>query len=360
MNEENRKRVEDIRAELAALPKGGLVAKARGGKTYHYHRWADNGVRHDDYVAPDRLGELKAQMDRKRSLQQELKALRGALSSAAEASAGRDASLFATSVRLAEDALADAQLAAGLRKRLGFQALEAFLRGPQQDKVLALYGLRRTGKTTMIRQAVLGMAPEDLRKTALMQVGRGNTLSEVNRDLLRLKRLGCRYVFIDEVTLLEDFIEGAALFSDVYAAGGMKIVLSGTDSLGFLISSAEELFDRCHLLHTTVIPYQEFEEVLGVRGIDKFIRFGGTMSMSGVHGGAPGTFAAKEQADAYVSSAIAENMQRSLRRCRDGMHFRRLRGLCDRGELADAISRAVEGINRRFALDILARDFRSS
>ena len=44
---------------------------------------------------------------------------------------------------------------------------------------------------------------------------------------------GYKYVFIDEVTLIEDFIEGAALFSDIFAACGMKIVLSGTDSLGF-------------------------------------------------------------------------------------------------------------------------------
>ena len=29
------------------------------------------------------------------------------------------------------------------------------------------------------------------------------------------------------MTFLEDFIEGAALFSDIYAAGGRKIVLSG-------------------------------------------------------------------------------------------------------------------------------------
>ena len=48
-----------------------------------------------------------------------------------------------------------------------------------------------------------------------------------------------KYVFIDEVTLIEDFIEGAALFSDIFAACGMKIVLSGTDSLGFFFSEDE-------------------------------------------------------------------------------------------------------------------------
>ena len=50
-----------------------------------------------------------------------------------------------------------------------------------------------------------------------------------------------RDIFIDEVTLMDDFIEGAALLSDIYAASGMKIVLSGTDSLGFWISKSNQL-----------------------------------------------------------------------------------------------------------------------
>ena len=65
-----------------------------------------------------------------------------------------------------------------------------------------------------------------------------------------------RYVFIDEVTLMDDFIDGAALFSDVFATSGMKIVLSGTDSLGFIFSEDEQLYDRCILLHRTFIPFR--------------------------------------------------------------------------------------------------------
>jgi hypothetical protein len=61
----------------------------------------------------------------------------------------------------------------------------------------------------------------------------------------------------------------------------MKVVLSGTDSLGFLFSESEELYDRCIMLHTTLIPYREFERVLGIEGIDNYIRYGGTMSLGG-------------------------------------------------------------------------------
>ena len=86
------------------------------------------------------------------------------------------------------------------------------------------------------------MTPEDKAQTVFIQIQEDNTLKDVNQDLKHLEKLGYRYVFIDEVTLLEDFIEGAALFSDIFASSGMKIVLSGTDSLGFMFTGHEELY----------------------------------------------------------------------------------------------------------------------
>lgn len=146
-----------------------------------------------------------------------------------------------------------------------------------------LYGLRRTGKTTLIRQIFAEMSDENLGKAVFIQVTAKDTLANVNQDLKLLEAQGFRYVFLDKVTLLEDFIEGVALFSDVFAASGMKIVLSGTDSLGFLFTEDEQLYDRCILLHTTWIPYREFEAVLEISGIDEYIRYGGTMSLGGAH-----------------------------------------------------------------------------
>ena len=63
-------------------------------------------------------------------------------------------------------------------------------------------------------------------EAVFIQIQDSKALDDVNQDLKVLEEKGYRYVFIDEVTLLNDFIEGAALFSDVFAASGMKIVLS--------------------------------------------------------------------------------------------------------------------------------------
>lgn len=246
-------------------------------------------------------------------------------------------------------------------KRECYEQLHDYVYGDLYDRVYILYGLRRTGKTTLIRQLILEMDAEMRSKSVFIQVQDHKTLDDVNRDLKYLETIGYRYVFIDEVTLLDDFIEGAALFSDVFAASGMKIVLSGTDSLGFMFSEDEELYDRCIMSHTTFIPYREFERVLGITGIDDYIRYGGTMSLGGNHyNDVPMTFATKKSTDEYVDSAIARNIQHSLKNYQFEDHFRSLRELYEKNELTNAINRIVEDINHRFTLEVLTRDFSSN
>lgn len=49
------------------------------------------------------------------------------------------------------------------------------------------------------------------------------------------------------------------------------------------------------MLHTTFISYREFENVLGIKGIDEFIRYGGTMSMGGINYNEKSSFATKKK-----------------------------------------------------------------
>ncbi len=105
--------------------------------------------------------------------------------------------------------------------------------------------------------------------------------------------------------------------------------------------------------------YREFENVLGVRGIENCIRYGGTMSLGGVHYNTQSTFASEEGADEYADTSIARNIQHSLRYYGDGGHFRLLYDLYANGEITSAINRVVEGFNRRFTKEVLTGAFRS-
>ena len=348
-------RVAELEQQISNLPAGSITKKTVNGKEYFYHRWTEDKKRKEKYIPVDELENFHAQIEQRKKLDQDLKALKKQLPK----TRSMDASMFTTNVRTGETLRSFAKSVRGYRRRECFQQLCDYVYGNPQDKVFILYGLRRTGKTTMIRQIFAEMRDTELVKAAFIQITAKDTLADVNRDLKILEAHGFRYVFLDEVTLMEDFIEGAALFSDVFAACGMKIVLSGTDSLGFLFTEDEQLYDRCVLLHTTFIPYREFETVLGIHGIDEYIRYGGTMSLGGIHYNENSTFASKKKTDEYVDTAIARNIQHSLRCYQYEGHFRHLRDLYDKNELTSAINRVVEDINHRFTLEVLTQDWKS-
>ena len=348
-------RAAKLEQQISNLPAGSITKKTINGKEYFYHRWTENKKRREKYIPMDEVENFRVQIGQRKELEQELKMLRKYLPKTKSV----NSAVFTTNVRAGEELRAFAASVRTYRKRECFMQLHDFVYGKQRDKVFILYGLRRTGKTTMIRQIFAGMSDAELAKAAFIQTTARDTLAGVNRDLRLLETQGFRYVFLDEVTLMEDFIEGAALFSDVFAACGMKIVLSGTDSLGFLFAEDEQLYDRCILLHTTFIPYREFESVLGIHGIDEYIRYGGTMSLGGIHYNETSTFASKESADEYVDTAIARNIQHSLRCYQYEGHFRHLRDLYEKNELTSAINRVVEDINHRFTLEVLTQDWKS-
>ena len=353
--------IAEIEREIAVLPEGNITKKKIKDKDYFYHRITRGGKRIENYVSFEQVPDLKEKIEKRKALEKKLKELKRMLPEE-EKGADRIAETepkFKTKVRTGRQLESQIAITRKYKKRECIRVLRDYIFGPVQDRVLIIYGLRRTGKTTMIRQILTELSPEEFKKAAFIQVTTGDSLADVDADLRLLERNGFRYVFIDEVTLLEDFIEGAALFSDIYASSGMKIVLSGTDSLGFAFTREEQLYDRCILLHTTFIPYREFEEVLGVKGIDEYIRYGGTMSLGGINYNADTPFSDAKHAEEYIDTAIAKNIQHALKAYQYGGHFRLLLDLYERGELTNVINRVVENINHSFTKSVIEKTFKS-
>ncbi len=342
---------------ISQLPSGNITYKTINGKRYPYYQWTENGKQRNRVVRPEEFDDLKEKIEQRKVLEQKIK------DSKIQKFAPEvlDDNYYFSAVKCGEELLDFVAPVKSLKKRECYSKLYDYVYGNSTDRVFILYGLRRTGKTTLIRQIISEMPDKMLSKTAFMQINSGMDLAKINIDLKQLSKQSFKYLFIDEVTLMDDFIESAALFSDIYASSGIKVVLSGTDSLGFLFSEDRELYDRCYMLHTTFVPYREFEEVLGIKGIDEYIRYGGTMSLGGIDYNNSGmTFATKESTDSYVDSAISRNIQHSLKNYQHGDHFRNLSELYDANELTNAINRIVEDINHRFTFEVLTRDFKST
>ena len=358
--DELREQLAILDEQIETMPRGSISTKKVNGHTYYYHRWYEGKTKKEQFIPEEEVIPLRTQIEKRKELQAQRTELKKQLPKGSKKKLPEDKAEYITMVRRGPELRAFMTPALKYRRRECYTRLQEYVFGPQQDKVFVIYGLRRTGKTTMIRQILANMDDGMLNQAAFIQVTAKNTLAEVNKDLRALEKNGYRYVFLDEVTLMEDFIDGAAVFSDIFAASGMKIVLSGTDSLGFLFTEDEQLYDRCIMLHTTFIPYREFEQVLGIKGIDEYIRYGGTMSMSGVNYNENSPFANSENASEYVDTAIAHNIQHSLRCYQQAGHFRKLQELYEKDELTSAINRVVEDQTHRFTVEVLTREFKSN
>ena len=247
-------------------------------------------------------------------------------------------------------------------KRDCFSTLQKFVNGSYDGKICILYGLRRTGKTTLLFQMLSELPIE---KTAYIKVQTTDDMSRLTKDLKVLFELGYRYVFIDEITLLNDFIDTAAVLSDVFSMMGMKIVVSGTDSLGFAMANRDELYDRSVTIHTSFIPFREYARLLNIRSVDSYIEYGGTLKMENMSFDDPDAafdevaFRDDESTRKYIDTAISRNIQHTLKNDHYGEYFNQLRELYEKGELTNVINCIVQHMNHRFVLRVVEDEFKS-
>ncbi len=243
------------------------------------------------------------------------------------------------------------------KKRYAFNDIKNYLDNDNPGKVLILYGLRRTGKTTLIFQSLISLTLKEHAKAAFIRINKDNKYIELKEDLNYLTTHGFKYIFIDEVTLLDNFISISSVFSDIFGTRS-KIILSGNDSLGLYIAKYDELFDRAIFIHTTYISYKEFSEVLGIDSIDKYIEYGGTMSIEANRYN--NTPLSDDNYQDYIDTAIAGNITHSLKNYNSGEHFSSLFALYEKGELKNVINRVIEDQNHRFAISVIEKEFQSN
>lgn len=351
-----------IAEQLSHLPKGNITYKTIRGARRMYLQWSEGGKKKSKYVRKEDEPTVIELVGKRRELEKILKKSDDKLvvSDGGQATESVSVRKYETNVVLGPELRKMCEPTRKYECRDCYRDLKSFLNRDEDGKVCIVYGLRRTGKTFMIRQAILGLT---LSETAYIKVQTTDSMAMLNRDLLQLSRNGIKNVFVDEVTLMPDFIDSSSLLSDIYASSGMKIVLSGTDSLGFALSVDDELYDRAVMIHTTFIPFREYSRLLGIHNVDEYIRYGGTFRVGEfdlededlLDEGA--SFRDDETTRRYIDTSIAKNIQHSLAGYKAGGHFRHLIDLYEAGELTNAVNRIIEDMNHRFLASVITGEF---
>ena len=352
-----------LEERLAELPKGSVCRKVIYDKERFYLQWREGTKTRSKYLNPDEVEATRAAVEERRAIEKQIKSIKAQIKVPTSVS---ESPVYKMRVFTGDALKSLIRSTAQPQKRDCFAALEKFLYSAPTPRICSVYGLRRTGKTTLLHQLIGNMTPNNFNKAAYIKARTTDTMAMLDKDLKALKANGFQFIFIDEITFIEDFIDTASLLSDIYAAMGMKIVISGTDSLGIWLSGTDQLYDRTYMVHTTWIPYREHARLLGTDDIDTYIEYGGTLRAGETDFDNPElqsediSFRDNESTRRYIDTAICQNIQHSLKCFKDGTRFMKLQKLYEANELTNAINRIIESMNHRFALEVLIKDFRSN
>lgn len=204
-----------------------------------------------------------------------------------------------------------------------------------------------------------------IHETAYIKIKTTDEMADLTKDLNTLYNYGYKYIFIDEITLLSDFINTAAVLSDIFSMMGMKIVISGTDSLSFAMANRDELYDRNIMIHTSFISFKEYAKLLAIHSIDTYIEYGGTLKIKNMDFNDHDfmfedvSFRDNESTRKYIDTAISKNIQHTLKNDNFGEYFNELRTLYNNNELTNIINRIVKNMNHLFLLNIIEEKFKS-
>lgn len=170
-----------------------------------------------------------------------------------------------------------------LNKRFCFNMVKEFLdrKIGSTRNILALFGLRRTGKTVMIQQAVKHLLNKGVysEKIACLTL-KDNKIDEIKlRDYISVLYdvFDIDYLFIDELTYAVGGLSFLSSLSDFYTT--KKTILSGTNSLGFVPLLRHTLFYRAIKVNTTYISYKEFSHLYPDAKLLDYIKAGGILGV---------------------------------------------------------------------------------
>jgi len=259
-------------------------------------------------------------------------------------------------------------------ERRAISKIKKFIDGNQclKGKILAVSGLRRTGKTTLMEQALLSYPPE---KCIYYEAQDGDTMNMVEQKLYEADDMGKEIVVIDEITKVKDFINNSASLSDIFAKDGMKIIVTGTDSLGLMLAGKNELYDRMNIVRTTYIPFAEHCEVLNTNDMDNYIAFGGLMqSEEDVKQVIEGKMLGEnyyengdnlpvvcdiESAKGFLDSAVSSNISRSIKKDAEiSSRYNALKRM-EKDEIQCVIEKMVEKYNGKLDVETIKDDLTS-
>lgn len=249
----------------------------------------------------------------------------------------------------------------GHKKRLVVNDIIDYVENDSKD-VCIVTGLKRTGKTTAILDAISEMPP-DLFKRCAYIIADGENIGEMLSKIEELEIHGKDIIFVDEATRIKDLDVHGSMLYDGHTVAGSKIILSGTDSLVFNFLLSGNLFGKTRTIRTTYIPFSEYTKITGIDSIDAYMACGGIFFSK--NNFPQGAFSKNAGATIfqnldwkwYLNISVVENVINSLRNIYPTWQTDEIKNVMSPREIKSAIERIVLTRQEDFIHEILSMKF---
>lgn len=197
-----------------------------------------------------------------------------------------------------------------MNKRKAFVTLKDFVLGDEcyQGEILAVCGLKRTGKTTLLKQLLCDIVAYT-ESCAFLEMQDSDTMKMLERRIEEEQAKGKTVIFINEITKVSDFINNSSSLADCFAKAGVRIIISGKYSLSVAFAEDYELYDRVRKVNTTYISFAEYHTLFPLENIYDYIRYGGLFYKNEAEKSTIGY----ENILSYLHDAVTMNIANSLK-----------------------------------------------
>lgn len=150
--------------------------------------------------------------------------------------------------------------------------------------ITIVYGVRRTGKTVLILQAIVELLKKGVSPSKILycSVEQGVEFGDIDEFLITAAdRLGIDYLFVDEFTYISFEPNGRykqgnlGVYSESFV--GKHFIFSGTNSSFFIALENGIWYDRFSKVNTSYISYKEFEHLYQNSTLKEYINAGGLL-----------------------------------------------------------------------------------
>ena len=223
-----------------------------------------------------------------------------------------------------------------------------------RGKICALFGLRRTGKTTLLQQAAKEIPVSEQDKGYFIVCDEtGCNFRDIMLFLENAVKEGAKYFFIDEITYAKDFLGNAAyLANGLSQLNGAKIIVSGTNSLGLSLISKDAMYDRIHFVNTSYISVSEYCLLAGSVSVDDYIKAACVLGSS---------YASFGDTQDYIKTSIVNNIIDSLEKS-EGLRAYPpvLTETYKKEQISNEIQRHINRYSQTALISSIKKDFEST